>query len=186
MMKIRFCLIFIMITVLTSCDSASKEERIYTEIDAPKEIAERAYKFAELYEQSDTEYLLGGQDAVRSIKIDCSGLVIMCYKYALVDTKYQLLVSDMTANDMFQKASTHIDKADLKKGNLIFMGEPDSSSVTHIALFEKFEGGRIHFIDSTQKDTDGDGINDIDGVTHRDYSEDDTRFKAFGRMRLKY
>ena len=185
-MKTRIGLIFTMLALMVSCDNGAKEERTYTEIDAPAEIAERAYRFAELYEQSDTEYELGGQDSLRAIKIDCSGLIIMCYKYALVDTKYQLLLSDMTANYMYQNASTHIDKADLKKGNLIFMGEVNSNSVTHIALFDKLENGRIYFIDSTQKDTNGDGINDIDGVTYRDYPENDSRFKAFGRMRVKY
>ena len=185
-MKTRIVLICTIIALLFSCDNGSKEERSYIEIDAPAEIAEHAYRFAELYEQSDTEYHLGGQDPVRAIQIDCSGLIIMCYKYALVDTKYQLLVSDMTANYMYKNASTHIDKTDLKKGNLIFMGESDSSKVTHIALFEKLENGRIYFIDSTQKDTNGDGINDIDGVTYRDYPENDSRFKAFGRMRVKY
>ena len=185
-MKTRIGLIFTMIALMVSCDNGTKEERTYTEIDAPAELAERAYRFAELYEQSDTEYELGGQDSLRAIKIDCSGLIIMCYKYALVDTKYQLLVSDMTANYMYQKASTHIDKADLKKGNLIFMGERNSDTVTHIALFDKLENGRIYFIDSTQKDTNGDGVNDIDGVTYRDYSENDSRFKSFGRMRVKY
>lgn len=185
-MKFRFCLIFVMIALLDSCDIASKEERTYTEIDAPAEISERAYYFAELYEPSDTEYHLGGQDPVRAIQIDCFGLIILCYKYALVDTKYQLLLPDMAANYMFKNASTHINKADLKKGNLIFMGDAGSSEVTHIALFEKFENGRIYFIDNTQKDINGDGINDIDGVTYRDYPENDARFKAFGRMRLKY
>ena len=69
-----------------------------TEIDCPAEIASRAFRFAELYKDSDTVYELGGQAPVRSaIAIDCSGLVVMCYKYAMVDTKYSLLVSDMTA-----------------------------------------------------------------------------------------
>lgn len=135
--------------LLISCKNEIEEKPSFTEIDAPAEIAERAYSFAELYEQSDTEYHLGGQDPVRAIQIDCFGLIIMCYKYALVDTKYQLLVSDMTANYMYTNASTHIDRADLKKGNLIFMGEADSDSVTHIALFDKLENGRIYFIDST-------------------------------------
>ena len=66
------------------------------------------------------------------------------------------------------------------------MGESDSPSVTHIALFEKNQNGIIYFIDSTQKDTDGDGVYDIDGVTYRQYPENDNRFKAFGIMRLKY
>ena len=176
-----------------SCNNGTDDKTSFTEIDAPDAISERAYSFAELYEQSDTEYHLGGQDPVRAIQIDCSGLIIMCYKYALVDTKYQLLVSDMSANYMYTNASTHIDKADLKKGNLIFMGPAredgataNADEISHAALFEKTENGRIYFIDSTQKDTNGDGINDIDGVTYRDYPEDDSRFKAFGRMRVKY
>ena len=185
-MKIRRFLIVVLSLFLVSCNNGTDDKTSFTEIDAPDSISERAYSFAELYEQSDTEYHLGGQDPVRAIQIDCSGLIVMCYKYALVDTKYQLLVSDMTANYMYTNASTHIDKADLKKGNLIFMGEAGSNLVTHIALFEKIENGRIYFIDSTQKDTNGDGINDIDGVTYRDYPEDDSRFKAFGRMRVKY
>ena len=185
-MKVRRFLIAFLTLLLISCNNGTEDKTAFTEIDAPDEISERAYSFAELYEQSDTEYHLGGQDPVRAIQIDCSGLIIMCYKYALVDTKYQLLVSDMTANYMYTNASTHIDKAELKKGNLIFIGEADSDSVTHIALFDKFENGRIYFIDSTQKDTNGDGVNDIDGVTYRNYAEDDSRFKAFGRRRLKY
>ena len=163
-MKIIRYLIAALSFLIISCNNGTDDKTSFTEIDASDEISERAYSFAELYEQSDTEYHLGGQDPVRAIQIDCSGLIIMCYKYALVDTKYQLLVSDMTANYMYTNASTHIDKADLKKGNLIFMGEADSNSVTHIALFEKIENGRIYFIDSTQKDTNGDGINDIDGM----------------------
>src|SRR5574344_1089311 len=90
-----------------------QQETLYdfTEINTPAEIAERAFNFVELYEQSETVYVLGGQDPARSaIIIDCSGLIIMCYKYALVDTKYQLLENDMTANYMYQNASAIIDK----------------------------------------------------------------------------
>ena len=185
-MKIRRYLIAALSFLIISCNNGTDDKTSFTEIDAPVEISERAYSFAELYEQSDTEYHLGGQDPVRAIQIDCSGLIVMCYKYALVDTKYQLLLSDMSANYMYTNASSHIAKTELKKGNLIFMGEAASNSVTHIALFEKIENGRIYFIDSTQKDTNGDGINDIDGVSYRHYPEDDSRFKAFGRMRVKY
>lgn len=171
--------------VLTSCDDIS-EDFLYTEIDIDEKLAERAYSFAELYAQSETEYKLGGQDAVRAIQIDCSGLVIMCYKYALVDTKYELIVSDMTANYIYRNSATIIPKEMLRKGDLIFMGEEESELVTHIALYEKNENGNIFFIDSTQKDTDGDGIYDINGVSHRYYSDKDKRFKAFGIMRVKY
>ena len=185
-MKFRTLVITVFSIFLFSCHNGTDDKTSGTESDAPDEISERAYSFAELYAQSETEYRWGGQDPLRAIQIDCSGLIVMCYKYALVDTKYQLLLSDMSANYMYTNASSHIAKTELKKGNLIFMGEAASNSVTHIALFEKIENGRIYFIDSTQKDTNGDGVNDIDGVTYRDYSEDDSRFKAFGRMRVKY
>ena len=69
----------------------------YTIIDSPSEISQRAYKFAQLYEQEDTFYHWGGQEPLRSaIGIDCSGLVVMCYKYAMVDTGYKLIQEDMT------------------------------------------------------------------------------------------
>ena len=73
-----------------------------------------------------------------------------------------------------------------RKITIVFNIRIHSNSVTHIALFEKIENKRIYFINSTQKDTNGDDINDIDGISYRDYPEDDSRFKAFGRMRVKY
>lgn len=175
----------IVMLFLTAC-SNGPETKEYTIMDAPSEIAERAFRFAELYGQSETAYKWGGQDPVRAAEIDCSGLVIMCYKYALVDTKYQLLQEDMNSNYMYQNACTIIPQEELKKGDLIFIGEPESSQVTHIALFERQEEGKIHFIDSTQKDLDGDGIHDVNGVSRREYREHDTRLKAFGIMKLKY
>ena len=192
-MKFRTLVITVFSIFLFSCHNGTDDKTSGTESDAPDEISERAYSFAELYAQSETEYRWGGQDPLRSIQIDCSGLIVMCYKYALVDTKYQLLLSDMSANYMYTNASSHIDKSDLKKGNLIFMGptheddkDADENEISHIALFEKTENGRIYFIDSTKKDTDGDGVVDIDGVTYRNYPQNDKHFKAFGRMRVKY
>lgn len=155
-------------------------------IAAPNAVANRAYSFAELYEASQTEYKLGGQDPVRSIiRIDCSGLIIMCYKYAIVDMQYELLETDMTANYIYENASEIISKEQLRKGDLIFMGEEGSTEITHIALFHKIENDYIYFIDSTQKDINNDGINDIDGVTYRFYPKDDKRFKSFGIMLLR-
>ena len=177
---------FAFVLLFISCKNPQNNYE-YTEIDSPAEIAERAYRFAELYAESETEYELGGQDPARAaIKIDCSGLIIMCYKYAVVDTKYSLIQSDMTANYMYKNASTIIKREELKKGNLLFMGEQNSDTVSHIAIFEKEENGIIYFIDSTQKDIDGDNIYDINGVTRRQYNNTDKRFKAFGIMKLKY
>ena len=189
-------LLFILIfTVLTSCinisgtsDSKTSPKTKYTETDCPAQIAARAFEFAKLYNNAETEYELGGQDPLRTVKLDCSGLVIMCYKYALVDTKYSLLESDMTSAYMYQNASTHTTSP--RKGDLIFMGDENpknpSTPVSHIAIFEKFEGDEVYFIDCTKKDTNGDGIYDINGVTERHYSRDNKKIKAYGIMKLKY
>ena len=77
-MKVRRFLIAFLTLLLISCNNGTEDKTAFTEIDAPDEISERAYIFAELYEQSDTEYHLGGQDPVRAIQIDCSGLIVMC------------------------------------------------------------------------------------------------------------
>lgn len=183
--------VFISIAFFASCtfydDSDSKitatlENISYSKtiIDCPSDIAARAFRFAELYKDSDTVYEWGGQDPVRSaIAIDCSGLVIMCYKYAMVDTKYSLLLSDMTADSMYESAASIIPLDKMRQGDLIFMGEADSSKVTHIALFDCVENECVYFIDATEKD-------DISGVTRRFYQSDDMRFKAFGVMKVQY
>lgn len=164
---------------MISCnvDSDFEDKNI---VECPKEIANRAFSFAELYKDSDTIYSWGGQSPVRSaIAIDCSGLVIMCYKYALVDTKYSLLVSDMTAKYMHQNASSLIPLEKMRKGDLIFMGEEDSSEITHIALFDCVENGNIYFIDSTEKEN-------VSGVSRRNYAVNDKHFKAFGIMKIQF
>ncbi|WP_288189727.1 NlpC/P60 family protein [uncultured Treponema sp.] len=160
-------------------NSTDFENSNYKIIDCPQDISERAFAFAEIYKNSDTEYELGGQDPCRTIKLDCSGLVIMCYKYALVDTNYTLLMPDMTANYMYKNAATLTDNP--QRGNLIFMINEKNGDVEHIAIFDhKDPDGTIHFIDSSTKG---------DGVSKRSYSPDDTenywKFKAFGIMRLK-
>lgn len=153
-------------------------------VECPEDIASRAFSFAELYRDSDTEYKWGGQDPLRSIKLDCSGLVVMCYKYALVDTSYSLLFDDTTAYMMFAKFSFETESP--RKGDLVFMGSENEDKVSHIALFsgteEDTDTNYVVFIDSTQKrDDEGKEIN---GVTERKYKKDDKRIKAFGRMKL--
>ena len=114
-----------------------------------------------------------------AIAIDCSGLVIMCYKYAMVDTKYSLLLPDMSSSYIYENSSSIIPLEKMRKGDLIFMGEADSSKITHIALFDCVENERVYFIDSTEK-------NDVNGVTRRFYEVGDARFKAFGIMKVQY
>ncbi|ERF61712.1 NlpC/P60 family protein [Treponema socranskii subsp. socranskii VPI DR56BR1116 = ATCC 35536] len=180
MMK-RIIIILLLTIIFVSCNN---HENSFTEIDCPDEICARAFKFAELYKETGMPYELGGQSPVRSAGIDCSGLVVMCYKYAVVDTKYNLLFGDASANAIYMNYSTPTKSP--RRGDLVFMGEASTASVTHIAIFDKIENETVYFIDSTLKDTDGDGNYDINGVSSRDYGEADDRIKAYGRMRLAY
>lgn len=177
MQKRHIFFISLLFLIFTSCQLVTKEPS-YTVINAPKDIKTRAFHFAELYRDSDTEYELGGQSPVRAaIKIDCSGLIIMCYKYALVDTKYQLIENDMTSAYMYKNAADITTTPE--QGDLIFMGEIGTNEITHIAIFDREENGEIYFIDSTDNGT-------VSGVSERHYKKDNEKFKAFGVMKIKY
>lgn len=121
-MKRNAFIIPIIPILLFSCSQPQHSFGDYEIVDAPDRICEAAYQFAKLYEEAETEYAWGGQDPLRAIQMDCSGLVVMCYKYALVDTKYSLLASDMTAAYMHESAATPIEKKDLKRGESHFYG----------------------------------------------------------------
>lgn len=179
MKKALVFIIPIFLLSIISCQMDSNDtSRSYTIITAPKDIRGRAFRFAELYRDSDTEYEWGGQTPVRAaIKIDCSGLVVMCYKYALVDTKYLLIENDMSSAYIYEHASEPTTSPE--QGDLIFMGEENSDKVTHIAIFDREENGEIYFIDSTDNGT-------VNGVTERHYPTDSKKFKAFGIMKIKY
>lgn len=160
-------------------------------LEATDSIKEKVVYFAYEYANAKTEYEWGGNDPLyegdgddssNTIKIDCSGLVVMCYKYALVHSEYELPFWDSTVKDMYNNWTTPTQNP--TPGDLIFMGEVDSDTPTHIAIFEKTEGGNIHFIDSTQKDSPDDDPQ-IDGVSRRFYHEEDERFKSFGTMLVR-
>lgn len=171
MISILFSFIFL------SC-KFNDENITYNETLATKEIKNRAFEFAKLYKESDTEYKLGGQDPVRAaIKIDCSGLVIMCYKYALVDTKYKLVLPDMSVSYIYENA-VKITK-NPERGDLIFMGESNSDKISHIAIYDSEIDENIYFIDSTENDS-------VSGVSRRNYEKNNPKFKAFGVMKLKF
>lgn len=150
----------------------------FTTIDCPTEIISRAFKFAELYEKEDTVYEWGGEDPLRNtIGIDCSGLVIMCYKYAMVDTEYKLLNEDMTAQNIHDYASTKKSVGTVQKGDLVFIGPEGSKEITHIGFFQKYEDNIVYILDSSS------GSN---GVHYNTYSVDSKKIKGYGRMRVKY
>ena len=150
----------------------------FTTIDCPTEIISRAFKFAELYEKEDTVYEWGGEDPLRNtIGIDCSGLVIMCYKYAMVDTEYKLLNEDMTAQNIHDYASTKKSVGTVQKGDLVFIGPEGSKEITHIGFFEKYEDNIVYILDSSS---------DSNGVHYNSYSVDSKKIKGYGRMKVKY
>jgi hypothetical protein len=145
-------------------------------IEAPDAIAADALGFAYEYVQADTEYVFGGQDPLRKIGIDCSGLIVNCYRYAVAGTAYELPFSDASTADFFSHWTRKTTNP--RPGDLVFMGD-DPSAPSHMALFERETEGRIYFIDSTSKPEDG-----VDGVTERNYASDDARFLSFARLLL--
>lgn len=177
----RLIFILMFIAICISCESYSNStdstNDSYTITTAPSEIKTRAFEFVKLYSESETEYEWGGQSPLRAIKIDCSGLVVMCYKYALVDTKYSLLESDMSSSYMYENASEPTENPE--QGDLIFMGEIGTDKVSHVAIFEKEEDGEIYFIDSTENGT-------VNGVSERHYEKGSEKIKSFGVMKVKY
>jgi cell wall-associated NlpC family hydrolase len=121
------------------------------------------------------EYEWGGQDHYSSKGIDCSGLVVNCYREALYSTQYVLPYSDATAADLRSRYSLSVEQP--QRGDLVFMGAPDSASVTHIAIMDRIESQRVYFIDAS---TSG----DYDGVEYRSYSLDNPKIKGFARALL--
>lgn len=171
---------------LCSCVMAHDTADAGRTIDCPAAIAATAFAFAVQYRDAETEYAWGAQDALRAaLRLDCSGLVVRCYGYAVEDSSYCLLFDDASSADLYADYARLVALDDLRQGDLIFMGEPGTDRVTHIALFDRTESGNLFFIDATRKDTDGDGIDDINGVTARHYAADDERIKAFGIMQVR-
>ncbi len=167
---------------LSGFDNAHGTTTNLTEVDCPTDIKEKVFVYANEYKNSDTEYSWGGQDPLRTIKLDCSGFVIRCYQYAVEGTDYKLLFDDTTSYNMEKyysiKTNTPV------KGDLVFMGETDSDNISHIAIFDKIENGYVYFIDCTKKDINDDGIYEINGVSERSYKVNDKRIKSFGIMKL--
>ena len=150
-------------------------------IDCPEEIAAQAFEYAKKYAAADTEYGYGAQDPLRTIRIDCSGLIIMCYTYALEGTGYALIQPDMASSYMYENAATFTTTP--RHGDLIFMGNlgPNGTAptkVSHIAIFDRFEGDQVYFIDSTEQGS-------ISGVSERHYAKTNKKIIAYGIMKLK-
>jgi cell wall-associated NlpC family hydrolase len=170
----RSCLLVVLAALLFSCQNdVSISSNL---VECPAGIAERALFYAYNYSKADTEYELGGQDMLRAIRVDCSGLVVNCYKYATINTSYYLPFNDAAVINFYQEWT--IETRTPKPGDLIFMGN-DKNEPSHMAIFVENKGGNIYFIDSTRRPENG-----IAGVTKRYYAETDNRFLSFGILLL--
>lgn len=170
-----------MVGSVLSCELPLKQTNIPIDsislLQAPEWLAIEALEYAKKYTIIDTEYFLGGQDWLRAIKIDCSGLVVNCYAYAVKNTQYTLPFADAAVINFYDKWTKITETP--RPGDLIFMGDPTELKPTHIAIFVKEDNEFIYFIDATSKPEEG-----INGVTERYYPKNDLRFKSFGAMLL--
>jgi|GEM_PF-883852 len=180
MVKIKSnILLLISVIFIIGCRQPLQKQQLGTIISCPSEIATRALFFAKEYKNRETIYEWGGRDGLRSIGIDCSGLIVRCYRYAVSEvTGYSLTFENATVETLFNKHSFKTDNP--VAGDLIFMGDEDESFPTHIALYVKIVNNNIYFIDSTKKD----GAAPINGVTERFYNKDDKRFKSFAKIKV--
>ena len=158
----------------------SDDQSTYDDSDLPSggcpaQLAATAFEYAQKYVAADTQYKYGAQDPLRAIQVDCSGLVIRCYRYALQNTDYSLVQNDMSSSYMYQHAS--IPTTTPRRGDLIFMTY-NNSTVSHVAIFDRFEGNQVFFIDATDQ---GKGK----CVTERHYSKTDKKIVGYGIMKLK-
>ena len=141
----------------------------------PAQLAASAFEYAQKYAAADTQYKYGAQDPLRAIQVDCSGLVIRCYRYALQNTNYSLVQNDMSSFYMYQHAS--IPTTTPRRGDLVFMTY-NNSTVSHVGIFDRFEGNQVYFIDATDQ---GKGK----CVTERHYSKTDKKIVGYGIMKVK-
>ena len=173
-------LLLTLIIFILGCHHPLQKRPIGTIISCPQEIASRALFFAEEYKNRATIYDWGGRDGLRAIRLDCSGLVVRCYRYAVSELNgYSLTFENATVKTLFEEHSfkTYTPVA----GDLIFMGDVDDDFPSHIALYVETKNGYIYFIDSTKKESP-DGY--INSVTKRYYHKTDKRFKGFGKIKI--
>lgn len=176
--------------IYTTTGSSSSSSPSYEPNNTPKPtvtpdsdsidyIRSKALEYAKWYCQEDTKYVYGGQDPIpRVLKVDCSGMVINCYIYAVENTKYELPFKDENGKIDTTAAKLHSTYSYLtdapQPGDMIFMGETNSSKISHIGIFVKKSGSTIYFIDAT----------DGKGVSQRSYDKSNSKIKGYGQIKL--
>ena len=109
-------------------------------------IRKNALEYAQEYCRVDTEYYYGGQDMIRAIRVDCSGMVINCYKYAIKnrfpDITFWL---DLTPEEAFRRKmgadNDRFEQSGIEFHNKVYNG--------YKTLHEKFPD-RIKRIDASK------------------------------------
>jgi hypothetical protein len=164
---------------LNACGGGDAEPAL---VPAPNDIAQNALACAHEYAERETEYVWGGQDPLRrALQIDCSGLVVNCYGYAVEGTDYRLPFVDAAVINFYQRYTDETDSP--RPGDLIFMRNADADHTdppTHIAIFEKIENGTVYFVDATEITEDG-----VNGVSPRHYPIDSPKIMSYGMLLLE-
>ncbi|MDD5703991.1 MAG: NlpC/P60 family protein [Dehalococcoidales bacterium] len=152
-------------SILISCDTTMN-------FPVSDDVRTSAYEISFKYIGMDYEW--GGQDFwyEKNGVVDCSGLVINIYKEACDTFGYSLLFDD-TITKVLHDTYT-IELAIPLPGDLIFMG--DNGEVTHVAIFHRFIGDQIEFLDAYS----------ISGkVGIRQYPIPYEKIVSFGRMLMR-
>ena len=144
-----------------------------------KKIGNAVYKNAEQYLNENTIYKQTGKGIIKDITyIDCSGLVIACYKKALEGTKYTLPFTDASSQSLYTSYVTPTTKPN--KGDVIFMSYIDDCTVSHVGIVGEIKGDIVYFIDATPNEENKSGK----AVNIRHYKTDDEKIIGYGIMKL--
>ena len=162
--------------------SGNSPKTRYRVTDCPPEIRKKAVLYAVKYVERETVWAWGGRDYLEDegiLSLDCSGLIVRAFQYAVKGTKYSLLFEDAPLSAFYEYFTVPIDT--LTPGDIIFMGTSMLAPPSHISIFVNMDNANIYFIDATLKEEEG-----INGATLRHYSKDDPRFLYYARLLVKY
>jgi len=175
-------IILVLAAGLFICSCATNNSGVlYSVIECPESIRERVVFYAREYTQRDTLFEWGGRDLLEKegvLEVDCSGLIVRAYQYAVKGTKYALLFEDTNVSSLYTYFTIPIDVP--KPGDLIFMGTNINNPPSHMSIFVCMDNDNTYFIDSTIKEEDG-----IDGATLRHYAKDNSKILFFARLLVK-
>jgi len=177
MNKIFLLIIFILLAF--SC-ATNNSNILYSVSECPSVIRERVVFYANEYAKRENFFEWGARDLLEKegiLEVDCSGLIVRVFQYAVKDTKYSLLFEDTNVSSFYSYFTIPVDNP--TPGDLIFMGA-NIKNPTHMSIFIGIDNENIYFIDSTYKEEEG-----IDGVTLRYYKKDDPKFLQFARLLVR-